>query len=174
MAKEKSFKCAFCHCEHEGGRVSETEAVKINQRYWHRDCYEISQIIQTLVDDYMNTISSTVVVSLLRKIINNIVFGKKLHNDKIPKNESDLNAALYLEFAFQFAINHNIPITHPQGLYYLIDDRNVKEAWKKKKEAEIQREAAKNVDVSESNQTSFTINQKKEVGFGDIFGGLID
>ena len=174
MAKEKIFKCGFLHCAHEDKKISEAEAIKINQRYWHKDCYEISQIIQTIVDDYMANVSSTVVVSLLRKVINTIVFGNKLLNTKVPKYESDLNAALYLEFAFQYAINHGIKITHPQGLYYLIDDSKVKEAWKKKRDTEIQKEAAKNVDVSESNQTSFKMNKTAEVGFGDIFGGLIE
>ena len=178
MAKERIFKCAFSHCEHDAKKIQASEAVKIGNRYWHRDCYEISQIIQSIIDEYMNHFSQTVVISILRKIVNNIIFGKKLLNDKVPKYESDLNAARYLDFAIQFALDHNIPISHPQGLYYLIDNSRVKEAWKKKQEAEAQREVnrevAKNVDISKSEQTSFEVKQNTNIGFGDIFGNIFD
>lgn len=177
MAKVSYYKCRFKHCAHEDGKVRCDEAVKINKGYWHQDCYATSQIISELVEDYIENISSTVVVSLLRKVINEIVFGKKLYNKNIPKSESDLNAARYLEFAFQFAINHNIRVTHPQGLYYLIDNAMVKEAWKKKDNAEIQREQMNNVNNSditnESGQTTFKI-KKANVGFEGILGGLTD
>lgn len=173
MAKEKFFKCAFSHCAHEGKQIPADEAVKINSRYWHKDCYRTSQLVEEIVEDYMNCVSQTVVISMLRSIINNIVYGKKLENPKIPKSESNLNAAEYLNFAFQFAMNHDIRLTHPQGLYYLIDNSKVKEAWQKKQDAKYQREAKENVDTSESNQTTFTMNpNNRSGGFGDIFGGL--
>lgn len=172
MAKEKFFKCAFKHCEYPEHKVSEDEAVRINNRYWHKSCYETSQIIEGIVEDYLANFSQTVVISLLRKIINDIVFGKKLLTPNIPKYESDLKAAKYLEFCIQYAINHNLRVTHPQGLYYLIDNSRIKEAWKKQTEAKIQREAnieAQKIDLSESKQTSFTFNNQSNVGFGNLF-----
>lgn len=172
MAKEKFYKCAFSHCEHPDKKIPEAEAVRIGNRYWHKGCYETSQLIQEIVDDWQTNVSNTVVMSLLRKTINLIVFNK-LNNPKLPKYESDLYAARYLNFALQYALNHNIPLKHPFGLHYLIDDKRVKEAWKKKEEARLQKEASKDMDItSESKQTSFTARKQTDnIGFDALFGG---
>ena len=74
----KHYKCGFSHCAHADGKVAEDEAVKIGTRYWHKDCYEVSETIKDIRETYLEKISSSVVVSALNKIINNIVFGKKL------------------------------------------------------------------------------------------------
>ena len=41
MAKAKTYKCGFRHCQHESCEVSQDEAVKIKNRYYHEDCAEI-------------------------------------------------------------------------------------------------------------------------------------
>ena len=77
------------------------------------------------------------------KIINNIVFGKKLENKKLTKAQSNLEAARYLQFCIDYALEHKIPITHAPGLYYLIDNVRVKKAYEKKNELEMQKEMKK-------------------------------
>ena len=86
----KHYKCGFSHCAHADGKVAEDEAVKIGTRYWHKDCYEVSETIKDIRETYLDKISSSVVVSALNKIINNIVFGKKLENKKLTKAQSNL------------------------------------------------------------------------------------
>ena len=90
----KHYKCGFSHCAHADGKVAEDEAVKIGTRYWHKDCYEVSETIKDIRETYLDKISSSVVVSVLNKIINNIVFGKKLENKKLTKAQSNLEAAM--------------------------------------------------------------------------------
>ena len=68
----KHYKCGFSHCAHADGKVPENEAVKIGTRYWHKDCYEVSETIKDIRETYLEKISSSVVVSALNKIINNI------------------------------------------------------------------------------------------------------
>lgn len=128
----KHYKCGFSHCAHADGKVPENEAVKIGTRYWHKDCYEISETIKDIRETYLDKISSSVVVSALNKIINNIVFGKKLENKKLTKAQSNLEAARYLQFCIDYALEHKIPITHAPGLYYLIDNVRVKKAYEKR------------------------------------------
>ena len=59
-------------------------------------------------ETYLDKISSSVVVSALNKIINNIVFGKKLENKKLTKAQSNLEAARYLQFCIDYALEHKI------------------------------------------------------------------
>lgn len=176
----KQYKCAFGHCAHDGGKVNQDEAVRIGTRYWHKDCYEISELVKEIREDYLNNFSSTVVVSFLNKVINEIIFGKKLENKKVSKAQSNLEAARYLSFAVKYAISNSIPITHVPGLYYLIDNTRVKKAYEKQNELKTQkemREAMKNEDVTkaEAPKTEYKPSTKfssgGNVGFGSIFKG---
>lgn len=176
----KHYKCGFSHCAHADGKVAEDEAVKIGTRYWHKDCYEVSETIKDIRETYLDKISSSVVVSALNKIINNIVFGKKLENKKITKAQSNLEAARYLQFCIDYALEHKIPITHAPGLYYLIDNVRVKKAYEKKNELEMQKEMKKQMDVEiESKPVDTTVKPTTNFsagsgnfGFGNILGGM--
>lgn len=129
---------------------------------------------------YLDKISSSVVVSALNKIINNIVFGKKLENKKLTKAQSNLEAARYLQFCIDYALEHKIPITHAPGLYYLIDNVRVKKAYEKKNELEMQKEMKKQMDVEiESKPVDTTVKPTTNFsagsgnfGFGNILGGM--
>ena len=174
----KHYKCGFSHCAHEDGKVAENEAVKIGNRYWHRDCYEISETIKDIRTTYLEEISSSAVVSALNKVINNIVFGKKLENKKVPKTQSNLEAARYLQFCIEYALEHKIPITHVPGLYYLIDNSRIKKAYEKKKDLEIQKEMKEHMNVEiESKPVDTTVKTNTNFssggfGFGNILGGI--
>lgn len=173
----KQYKCAFNHCAHPERKVNQDEAIKIGNRYWHKDCYETSELVIQIKDMYIENINSSEVVSFLMKVINDIVYGKKLENKNIEKAKSNLEAAKYLEFAVDYAIRHNIPITHVPGLYYLINNNKVREAYKKERELIVQREMkqsmntkveAKPVDINKEDTYSFPGNN---VGFGSILKG---
>ena len=176
----KHYKCGFSHCAHADGKVAEDEAVKIGTRYWHKDCYEVSETIKDIRETYLDKISSSVVVSALNKIINNIVFGKKLENKKLTKAQSNLEAARYLQFCIDYVLEHKIPITHASGLYYLIDNVRVKKAYEKKNELEMQKEMKKQMDVEiESKPVDTTVKPTTNFsagsgnfGFGNILGGM--
>ena len=174
----KQYKCGFSHCAHADGKVTEDEAVKIGTRYWHRDCYELSELIKEIRDNYLENISSSAVVSFLNKVINDIVFGKKLENKKVSTAQSNLEAARYLLFAVEYAIKHSIPITHVPGLYYLIDNKNIKKAYEKENEIKIQKEMKKQmkkveieskpIDTTVKNNSPFSSGS---FGFGNILKG---
>ena len=174
----KQYKCAFNHCAHPDCKVSQEEAVKVGSRYWHRDCYEISELVKQIRDSYYENISSTAVGSFLMKVINDIVYGKKMENKKVSKSQSNLEAARYLEFAIDYAIKHEIPITHIPGLYYLIDNTKIKKAYEKEKELTIQKEMKKSMDKVDVESKPIDTTVKNDfpfssggVGFGNIIKG---
>ena len=72
---EKTFKCGFRHCRHESCDVSQGEAVKIKNRYFHEDCAEIYNNIEAVKQLYYEKISNTVVMPQLVSVINNIIFN---------------------------------------------------------------------------------------------------
>lgn len=159
---DKVYKCAFKHCQHEPCEVSQGEAVKMGNRYMHKDCAEKSEYIQKTRDLYFEKISNTVVMKQLVSVLNNLVVKKNVD----PK---------FLYFAVDFAVSNKIPIKSPYGLHYLIDNNRIKEMWNKKKANEIARqirEEAENTEPTpQMTSNSFNYSVDKGVGFGVIFGG---
>jgi len=159
--KEKTFKCAFKHCQHESCEISQDSAVKIGNRYMHEDCARISENITKIKDTYYEKISSTVVVKQLVGVINNIVFKKNVDSE-------------YLLFALNHAINAKIPVKSPYNLHYLIDNQRIKDVWNKKKSKEIAdeiRSEAEQSSIAKPIDSSFNYSSSNNVGFGGILKG---
>lgn len=175
----KQYKCGYNHCVHENGTVTDEEAVLIGKRRWHRDCYELKGLIEEIEENYVEHISRSVPVAYLRKIVNDIIFGKKLENSQVEKWKSNLEAGRYLSFCLKFAIENGIPLTHPPGLYYLIDNARVKKAYQKEQELKVQKEIKESmkedVEVASvpTTKTSNSANTFKAstMGFGNILKG---
>lgn len=159
---EKVFKCAFKHCQHESCEVSQDEAVKVGNRYMHKDCAEKSEYIQKTKELYYQKVSSTVVMKQLVNVLNGLVINKKVD----PK---------FMYFALDYAISNKIPIKSPYGLYYLIDNNKIKEVWNKKLANDVARqireEAEKTEPTVQMANNAFKYSADKTVGFGGIFGG---
>lgn len=173
--KPKTFKCAFSHCMCNGGIVTEDEAVKVNSRYWHKDCYEIRSLMDEVEELYLSYVSSVVPIRFLKRIINDIVFGKKLMNEKVPKQQSDLAAARYLNFCMHYAVNHNHRISAPPGLYYLIANERIKKAYEDEQNSQKEKQAreeerAEKVEIGVPVSLA-TPKPKSNAGFGDILKG---
>ncbi len=159
---DKVYKCAFKHCQHESCEISQDMAVKVGNRYMHKDCAEKSEYIQKTKDLYYEKVSNTVVMKQLVSVLNTLVLKKNVD----PK---------FLYFAVDFAISNKIPIKSPYGLHYLIDNSRIKEIWNKKKSAEIARQMMDDVKNTEpttpKTDNGFNYSVDKNVGFGGIFGG---
>lgn len=145
MAKPKVYKCGFRHCQHESCEISQDEAVKVNNRYFHKDCAEIYYDIERIKTLYYEKISNTVVMPQLINVINNIIFKKKVDSK-------------YLLFAVQYAINTKRKINYPQGLHYIIDDYRIKDAWRKKQSRDVSNFKFK---ANPTHETVFNVNTNK-------------
>ena len=157
----KTFKCAFKHCQHESCEVPQDSAVKVGNRYMHKDCARISQDIENIKSTYYEKISNTVVMKRLGSVVNNIIFSKNINSE-------------YLLFALNHAIKAKIPVKSPYGLHYLIDNQRIKDIWNKKKSKEIADEIRNEAEQESTTKTvnsSFNYSSNNDIGFGGIFKG---
>ena len=153
MAKVKTYKCAFRHCQHESCEISQDKAVLIGKRYFHEDCAEIYNNIEEIKRLYYEKISNTVVMSQLIRVINHIVFTKKVDSN-------------YFLFAVKYAISSKRKINYPQGLYYVREDYIIKNAWKKK---QVQSSGQYVFEAKQEEETKFTAKTVKEKGIENLF-----
>ena len=96
------------------------------------------------------------VYSQLQAVIKNIVFTKKVSSE-------------FLLFGLRYYVKNKLNLNYPQGLYYVIQNKDVKAAYAKMK-AEPAKKAA--IDLSEpSTEISFTHRPAKAKSIADILNG---
>ena len=139
MAKEKIYKCRYNHCKHETKDVLASEAVKEGNRYYHKDCYKTKEDINKIVELFSEHVNPNVVFAVLRKVINNIVFTR------------GVDSGLLL-FGLNYYISNKITLNYPQGLYYVIQNKNVIKGYTEKKNREYLIEQKKNMQKIEDNE----------------------
>lgn len=158
MAKEKIYKCRYNHCKHETKDVPASEAVKDGNRYFHKDCYKTKEEINKIIELFAEYINPNVVFAVLRKVVNNIVFNRGV--------DSEL-----LLFGLNYYIANKITLNYPQGLYYVVQNKNVIKGYKEKKNKEYLIEQKKNLQKVEDDTemvSSFTYKPNKQKSFADI------
>lgn len=155
MAKKETYTCKFGHCKHESKEIPKDEAVKIGNAYYHKDCAKNKNNTNLAIELFEQHVNANPVHAQLRAVINNILYTKNIDSD-------------FLVFALRYYIEHRIPLRYPQGLYYVIQNKEAAEAFEKKRA-----EKFKNVkvDLSETKEVEFTYRPTKQKGFADILGG---
>ena len=73
-AKNKQHVCRYTHCYYGNTEIPPDDEIKVGNRYMHKKCAIASQSIQKAKELYYENISSTVVMSQLLNVINNIIF----------------------------------------------------------------------------------------------------
>ena len=154
-------KCKYSHCKHESTEIPKGEEVLVGKAsYYHKDCYQEMTAIKNVIDTYVKKIDSHPIMSLLRKVVNEIVYKHKVD-------------ARFLLFALNYCIGHNWSINHPQGLYYVAKSDAAKQQWERmmasKNRKEI-KETQKNAEINNDidNDKTFEYHVQKTVGFEDI------
>lgn len=115
---EKMYKCMYSHCSHPEDKLKSGEGITIGNRHFHTECMEESNTVKEIRKYYCENISDTVVLSFLNKVINAIVYDKKVSAD-------------FLFFALRYAVTHHVRVNSPAGLHYLIDNRKIKDEYAK-------------------------------------------
>ena len=138
--------------------IKDDNYIKVGNNYYHTDCYEEKELIAKIIDVFMKEVNSDVVVSGLRRVINDIVYNKG-------------KSAEYLLFGLKYFIK-NKKLNYPAGLYYVIQDRDVLVAWEKECRKKIDSESndyfiVRDNDVERVNNI---ILPKKKNGFESIIG----
>lgn len=151
--------CGYSHCKHDNKEVDKTDAVKVGNRYWHKDCFEESNTIREIIDIFQNKCNPQVVIPALRKVINTIVYTKG-------------NDAKFLLYGVKYYVSHKIPLNYPGGLYYVLQNKDVKKEWDKtiakqmKVEFHLDEENIKDKEVD----TSFKYKDTNKSKFSGILG----
>lgn len=147
-------KCRYKNCIHDNKDIDKSDAVKVGNSYYHKDCYDTKNDIAEIVDLFTKNINTNVVYSVLVRVINNIIFNKK-------------NESKFLLFGLKYYIANKIPLNYPQGLYYVIQNKDVLNTYKKY----LAKQQIKNDKViikEENNEVDFNFKPTKSKGFGDI------
>lgn len=140
--KDKTYKCAYKQCKL-GGNVSKDIAVKKGNRYYHRECLNELHNKEQIRKLFLEHINSTEVISLLNRTINNIIDVKKVPSD-------------FLLFALKYVIKNKLSLNHATGMYYIINNNNIKKEYMKQKAREINSKI-KTTNVSANNEVKFNI-----------------
>ena len=145
-------KCAYSRCFCEDKSLDDKDVIKINKSRFHAECYAVREDInqiKLLFHDYVN---ENVVWSQLNGVINNIIFNKGCTSP-------------YLLFGLKYYIEKKIPLNYPAGLYYVIQNKDVKKEWDR---LQIPKQNSIAVVSDEESNSQFGYKIKKSKGFGDI------
>jgi len=146
--------CKYPYCK-ETEELCDTNHIMIGKNKYHTVCAKKFNAKKAIRELYYERVSKTVVFAQLNKTINNIIDDK----DVSPE---------YFYFALRYAINHQITINYPASLYYVIDNSDIKTAYKKFTQKKLNKEVK--AEPIESKEITFTIDPPKQTGWG-IFGG---
>lgn len=151
-------KCAYKHCLYVSNEIKPEDDVVRGTKHYHRKCCDAMDTIKEIIDVYYTKVSSTVVMTKLVRIINNIVFTKQVD-------------CHYLLFALKQAIAKNWVIRDPASLQYMVDDYNIKKKWESEQGRRIIEEAKQQSVADDVSAPSFKVSSDKPLGFDTIFGG---
>ena len=143
--------CKYSHCLHNNREIEKEKAVRVGSSYYHSDCFKTKEDIKEVVNLFKTYINPNPVYAQLQSVIKNIIFVKGVQSD-------------FLLFGLRYYIEHKIPLNYPQGLYYVIQNKDVANAYNKPKTKEIK----KSVEITEQAETQFKFVPTKNKGFADI------
>lgn len=143
--------CKYRNCLHDTKELSKTDAIKKGKSYYHPDCLQTREEIKEIIDLFKTHINPNPVYAQLQSVIKNIVFTKKLGSS-------------FLLYGLKYYIEHKIPLNYPQGLYYVIQNKDVIKGYAK----ERVRKMKQSVEITEETESSFTHIPTKIDSFADI------
>lgn len=143
--------CKYSHCLHSNREIEKENAVRVGNAYYHSDCFKTKEDIKEIVNLFKKHINPNPVYAQLQSVIKNIIFTKGIQSE-------------FLLFGLRYYIEHKIPLHYPQGLYYVIQNKDVANAYNKSKTKEIK----KSIEITKQSENQFTHVPIKNNGFADI------
>lgn len=154
MSDTKKYQCRYCKCIYGSRDIEPEDDVVDGKTHYHAKCLEYKNTIFEITDYYYKNVSKTVVFAMLVKVVDNIVFKKKVD----PK---------YLLFALKYAVQHGAKIKSPLGLHYIIDNERIKTAYQNEIRSTIIRPKIKDAEIEAEQQFEYKPLSKTK-GFGEI------
>ena len=113
--------CGSTHCLHESKEFTEDDkTITVGKKTYHEDCWMVQDQITKVCDLFYRKVNSNVVFSNLRKVVNEIVYGRGISPD-------------VLYFGINYYIDNHIPLNYPAGLFYVIQNKKMIAAYNKAK-----------------------------------------
>ena len=152
MGKSEIVKCRSSHCLHKSKELLREEAVSPTKSvFYHRDCYQTQEDIKEIIDIFYKQINPNVVFSQLRHVINIIVYDRGVSSE-------------LLLFGLKYYIQNRKTLNYPQGLYYVIQNKEMINAFNKYKVSH----SAQKIQITEDSDETFQHIPAKSKGFADI------
>ena len=145
-------KCDYKNCS----EPLDDEIIKVKGRNYHKSCFQTKNDILEIRDLFAENINKNVVFSSLMSVINNIIFHRGVTSD-------------YLKFALNYYIQNKIPLNYPQGLYYVVQNKDVKTAYEKSKAESIKKKMLPKVDVGLDINKTYERKTRTKKTIEDIF-----
>ena len=143
--------CKYSNCLHSNREIEKENAVRVGNADYHSDCFKTKEDIKEIVNLFKKHINPNPVYAQLQSVIKNIIFTKGIQSE-------------FLLFGLRYYIEHKIPLRYPQGLYYVIQNKDVTNAYNKSKTKEIK----KSIEITKQSENQFTHVPIKNNGFADI------
>lgn len=144
-------KCAYQFCKHSGKDKEKIILIEKDGKLYHEDCLHEQEVIKKIIDYFYRYINRDVNFPVLQSVLGNIVRKGNYPADK-------------LLFGMRYYVNNKIPIHYPQGLYYVIKNSKVDQAYNEY----TAHKASPKVNIQENSDGRFTYNPSKQIGFGSI------
>lgn len=113
--------------------IEKDKAIKDGKSYYHPQCLKVKNDINEIISLFREKVNPNVVISVLRKVVNAIVFEKNV--------ESGL-----LLFGLQYYIKNKKTLNYPQGLYYVVQNSDVNREYSSMKAVQLKKEIVKQMD----------------------------
>lgn len=143
--------CKYSNCLHDDRQLNKDDAIRSGNAYYHKDCFKTKEDIKQIIALFQKHINSNPVYSQLQTVIKNIVFTKGLGSD-------------LLLFGLKYYIENKIPLNYPQGLYYVIQNKQMIAAYNK----QSRKSANHQVDILKETESKFVHKPLKSKNFSDI------
>lgn len=136
MAKQKDelVRCRYPQCTkiHKSTELKKEDAVQGGKNfYYHPDCWHIMKTVIKIRDLFYEEINPLMTgrqISTLVAAVNNLVFVKNVNVD-------------YVLFSLEYFIKYKPGKLHnPNGIYYIVQDKDVKAAWEKEQDRKLRDE----------------------------------
>ena len=175
-AAPKIVKCRYPKCNklHETTEILKEDAIQHGKSYYHADCLHIMLTVTEIRDLFYKNINQLMTgkqIGMLVATINNIVLEKGVDVD-------------FLKFAVEYFIKYKPgKLQYPAGLYYVVQDKDVKNAWERWQERKLReeiKEAEEKRKLEDSNNNNdidlnlpdifIKINNNKKTKFSSVLG----
>jgi hypothetical protein len=118
MPKERLYKCWYKNCTK--GKVLDKESIKVNNKRYHKDCYNNFENLKKIRQLYITHLQPSVIHIQLNKVINTLITDKKVKPE-------------LLLFVTEYLIENKIDVNAPYSLYYWVSNYRILKAYKNKK-----------------------------------------